>query len=379
MDDTPLELLKSLLRISSVNPSLEPGAAGERRIAEFIGAWLEQRGFDVTYLEPEPGRVSVVGVAKGTGGGRSLMFNGHIDTVSLQPFNGDPLEPRIEGHRLYARGAFDMKAGVAAMLIAAARAKSQTLRGDVIVACVADEEHSSLGSFDLVKHFSADAAIVTEPTNHQVCVAHKGFIWGEITTRGVAAHGSRFDLGVDAITKMGAVLRELEELNQTFAARVPHPLLDRASIHASLIEGGIGLSSYPDACRLQFERRTLPGETRQSVELELREILERCAANDPQFEATLELGLERQPFEVSNLEPIVQVLQRVARAELQAEPELYGAAFWADTSALQLAGIPCLMFGAVGEGAHGADEYVDLNSLELTTRVFEQVAKEFCA
>ncbi len=379
MNDTPLELLQSLLRINSVNPSLESGAAGERDIARFIGNWLKIRGFAVTYLEPEPGRVSVVGVAQGTGGGRSLMFNGHIDTVALQPFNGDPLEPRIDGQRLYARGAFDMKAGVAAMLIAAARAKQQPLRGDLIVACVADEEHSSLGSFDLVKHFTADAAIVTEPTNHQVCIAHKGFVWGKITTHGVAAHGSRFDLGVDAIAKMGLVLRELDSLNTVFSARAAHPLLDRASLHASTIAGGIGLSSYPDSCTLEFERRTLPGETLERVELELRDALAQCAVLDEEFKATLELGLERQPFEVSELEPIVQTVRRVASTELRREPELYGAGFWADTSALQMAGIVCLMFGVVGEGAHGADEYVNLDSLELTTRVYAQVAKEFCA
>jgi acetylornithine deacetylase len=372
-------LLEALVSIESVNPDLVPGAVGEVNIAAFIRDWLSARGFAVTTLEPAPGRPTVVGVAKGSGGGKSLMFNGHTDTVALLPYDGDPLEPRIENGRLHGRGAYDMKAGLAAMLVAAANAKDAGLRGDLIVACVCDEEVASLGSFDLVRHFTADAAIVTEPTNHALTVAHKGFVWATVTSHGTAAHGSRFDLGVDAIAKLGRVLIALEALDAELETRPRHPLLGRGSVHAGTVAGGQGHSSYAEACTLTIERRTVPGETPADVEAELRAILERVHAADPNARFTLEIGLTRDPFEIAPDHPFVELVQRHATDALETPPTLEGAWFWADTSALARAGIPCLMFGVTGAGAHAAVEYVDLESLTLTARVYEALAREFCA
>ena len=181
-------LLEQLIVISSVNPSLVMGGAGETNIAKFVQNWLESNGFTTHWLEDTAGRPSVVGVAKGTGGGRSLMLNGHLDTVTIAGYEGNALEPRVENGRMYGRGSYDMKSGVAAMLIAAARAKKLGLRGDVIVACVSDEEDSSIGTEEVLCHFSADAGIVTEPTELEIVTAHKGFVWASITTHGVAAH-----------------------------------------------------------------------------------------------------------------------------------------------------------------------------------------------
>jgi acetylornithine deacetylase len=372
-------LLSQLVGINSVNPDLVPGAPGELEIARFIADWLQVRGFEVHTLEPAPGRPAVVGVARGSGGGRSLMFNGHIDTVALQPFDGDPLEPRVQNGRLYGRGSYDMKAGIAAMLVAAARVKNAGLRGDVLVACVCDEEVASLGSFELVKHFMADAAIVTEPTNHGLYIAHKGFVWATITTHGVAAHGSRFNEGVDAIAKMGQVLVALEALDQKFRLNPTHALLGHGSLHAGTVQGGQGYSSYPATCTLTVERRTVPGETPHIVETELRHLLESIREQDPSVRFTLEMGLSREPFSVEPDHAFVRLVQKHANLELQSPPQLEGVGFWADTAALSSAGIPCLMFGALGAGAHAAEEWVDLESLELTTRVYESIAREFCA
>jgi acetylornithine deacetylase len=373
------ELLEALIRINSVNPDLVADAPGEGDIADFIQTWLHDHGFEVTRLEPAPGRPTVVGVARGSGGGRSLMFNGHTDTVALQPFAGDPLEPRVEAGRLHGRGAYDMKAGVAAMLVAAARAKAAGLRGDVIVACVCDEEVASLGSFDLVRHFTADAAIVTEPTDHRLFVAHKGFVWATITTHGVAAHGSRFDLGVDAITKMGRVLVALVAHDRRLRSGTPHALLGCGSLHAGTIQGGQGYSSYPDACTLQLERRTVPGETPETVEAELRALLDEIAHEDPDFKFSFEIGLSREPFEIHPDHEFVRLVQRQAKKDDGTAAELSGVGFWADTAALSSAGIPSLMFGALGAGAHAAVEWVDLQSLEWTAGVYERIALEFCA
>ena len=374
-----LELAKALISIDSVNPDLVAGAAGEGQIAAFIQRWLTMRGFEVTLLEPAPKRPTVVGVLRGSGGGKTLMLNGHTDTVALQPFDGNPLEPRVAQGKLYGRGSYDMKAGVAAMLTAAARVRGAGLRGDVIVACVCDEEVASLGSFDLVKHFTADAAIVTEPTDHALYIAHKGFVWADVTVHGAAAHGSRFDLGRDAIAQMGAVLTGVRQLDLALRSKAHHPLLGHGSLHAGTITGGQGYSSYPQSCTVTLERRTIPGETPPIVEAELRVLLERIKAADPDFEYTLEIGLTREPFEIDPAHEFVALTQHHASSLLREGVPLRGVGFWADTAALAHAGIPALMFGCLGAGAHASEEWVSVNSLERCADIYEAIIREFCA
>src|SRR5947209_9052650 len=196
------ELLHQLVSSEPINRDFVPGGEGEENIARFVADWLQRAGLQVHRDEPAPGRPSVIGIARGTGGGRSLMLNAHMDTVGVVGMER-PHDPYIRDNRLYGRGAFDMKAGLAAIMAAAAAAKQLRLRGDVIVTAVADEEYASIGTSSLVKRWRADAAIVTEPTELEICTAHKGFAWLEVETEGVAAHGSRPDLGVDAIVKMG--------------------------------------------------------------------------------------------------------------------------------------------------------------------------------
>ena len=374
-----LELAQALIAMDSVNPDLNAGAAGETQIAGFIQQWLETRGFEVTLLEPAPHRPTVVGVLRGTGGGKTLMLNGHTDTVALQPFNGDPLEPRVLDGRLYGRGSYDMKAGVAAMLVAAARVRAAGLRGDLIVACVCDEEVASLGSFDLVRHFTADAAIVTEPTDHALYIAHKGFVWAAVTAHGAAAHGSRFDLGRDAIAQMGAVLTGVRQLDLALRSKAHHPLLGHGSLHAGTITGGQGYSSYPQSCTVTLERRTIPGETPPIVEAELRALLEDIKAADSEFSYTLEIGLTREPFEIDPAHEFVALTQRYASSLLREGVPLRGVGFWADTAALSSAGIPALMFGCLGAGAHAQEEWVNVNSLERCADIYEAIIREFCA
>ena len=248
-----IELTRRLVAIDSVNPALVPGGAGEPEIARFVVAWAEENGLAAEVLEATPGRPSVV-VRKREARGRTLMLCAHLDTVGVEDM-ADPHTPRLEGDRLYGRGAYDMKSGLAAALIACREAP-----GDVIVAAVADEEHASLGVQEVLASHTADAAIVTEPTERELIVAHKGFVWIELEVEGRAAHGSRYEEGVDAIVKAGPVLTAIGDLD-TQLAQNSHPLLGRGSVHASLIEGGAELSSYPARCTIGLERRTLPGET----------------------------------------------------------------------------------------------------------------------
>ena len=266
-------LAAELVAIESVNPGLIAGAAGEERIARHVAGWCEAAGLEVVVEEVAPGRPNVVAVARGSGGGRSLLMDTHTDTVDVAGMEA-PFSARIEGGRLYGRGAYDMKGALAAAMVATARALRLHLRGDVILAAVVDEEVGSIGTERLVESTRADAAIVAEPTELRVCIAHRGFLGFEIEVRGRAAHGSRPDLGIDAIARMGHVLVRLEALDAALRAGSGHPLLGTGSLLASLIEGGQEYSSYPARCLLTGERRLIPGETRSQVEEELERLLD---------------------------------------------------------------------------------------------------------
>ena len=372
------ELAAQLVAIESINPDIVAGGSGEREIAGFVAEWCERAGLETALSAPGPGRANVVAVARGTGGGRSLMLNAHTDTVGVAGMT-DPFEPRLEGGRLYGRGSYDMKGSLAACMLATAAAKQRGLRGDVILTAVADEEFASVGTEAVAATMRADAAIVTEPTELQLAVAHRGFVHLEVEVHGRAAHGSRPHLGIDAIAKMGRVLVGIEELDRRLRANPTHPYVGSGSAHASLIEGGQEFSSYPARCLLQAERRTIPGETAELAEEELRAIVARAGQDDPDFSADLRAPISREPFEVVEDAEIVQVVRRHAAAVLGVEPELVGASFWADSALLAAAGIPTVLFGPLGEGAHAEVEWVDVSSLEQCVEIYVGVAAELCA
>ena len=257
---TTMNLLDDLVRIDSVNPGLDPAGAGEAQIAAYIARWGRSAGLGVEVLEGTTGRPSVILRGGRDRGGRRLLLCGHLDTVSLAGAP-DGLTPRVEGDRLYARGAYDMKAGLAAALVACRDAALAGIDGEVVVAAVADEELASLGIQEALTHLdqvSIDGAVVTEPTERQVGTAHRGFVWTELTVTGVAAHGSRPHLGADAILAAGHHLVAFDHLNLQLRS-CPHPFLGPGNLHASLISGGTGESTIPDRCVFTVERRTLPG------------------------------------------------------------------------------------------------------------------------
>jgi acetylornithine deacetylase len=374
MRDDLIALLSGLVSIDSVNPSLVPGGAGEERISAFIAGWARDSGLEADVLEDTPGRPSVLVRARGNsaGDGRTLLLCGHIDTVNVEGM-ADPHTPRVDGDRLYGRGAYDMKGGVAAALMACREAAKRGLAGDVVVAAVADEEHASLGVQEALRAVRADAAVVTEPTELEVAVAHKGFTWAEIEVTGRAAHGSRPHLGVDAIVKAGPILTALGELDRSLGER-EHPLLGRGSVHASTIEGGVEMSSYPASCLIGVERRTLPGETATDVESELEELLERCRSADPELMVQKRMGLVREPFEVDQSEEIVQAVLAAGGGSRR----IGGASYWADSAFIAAAGIPTVLFGPGGEGAHAQVEWVSIDDTETVARTLVDVAARIC-
>ena len=371
--------LTDLIQINSINPSLTPGGAGEAEIAAYIAQALRDLGLAVTTHEPEPGRVSVVGRLRGRGGGRSLMINGHIDTVGVEGM-AEPFSGAIREGKVYGRGAYDMKGSVAAGMAAlkALVDAGLPLAGDLLLAAVADEEYASLGTAEVIKHYPVDGAIVTEPTGLEICLAHKGFIWLEVETLGRAAHGSRFDLGIDANMRMGRFLAELERLEQALRGRAGHPLVGPPSLHAALLKGGTALSAYAASCQLRIERRTIPGEREAQVVAEIQAILDRLAAADPTFQATVKPFFVRDPFEVSPDAPIVQTLHRAATGVLGYAPAQVGQTPWMDSALLAAAGVETVVMGPAGAGAHAAEEWVALDSVETMALILARAAAAYC-
>ena len=373
-----VELLRQLVSIDSVNPSLVPGGAGEAEIARAIAGWAATAGLEAELIEGTPGRPSAIVRSRGSGGGRTLLLCGHIDTVGVEGMEA-PHSPRVEGgERLHGRGAYDMKAGVAAALAACAEASSLGLRGDVVVAAVADEEHASLGVREALETLSADGAVVTEPTEMALATAHKGFVWLEVDVHGRAAHGSRPHLGVDAIVKSGPILTGIGQLDARLRGR-EHPLLGPGSVHASLIEGGLELSTYPDRCTIGLERRTLPGETGADAEAELAALLDRCHAADPELVADSRTLLVREPFEIDADDPFAALVRGAAAGALGAAPAVGGVSYWADSAFIAAAGIPTVLFGPGGEGAHAVEEWVSVPDTIACARVLTALAASFCA
>lgn len=374
-----VDTLADLVRIDSINPSLTPGSPGEAEIAAHVGDAMRELGLEVATHEPEPGRISVAGMFRGAGGGRSLMLNAHTDTVGVEGMQ-DPFSARIDGGRMVGRGAYDMKGSLAACMAAvkALRDASLSLRGDLLLAAVADEEYASIGTADLVKRYSVDAAIVTEATEMQICVAHKGFMWVEVETLGRAAHGSRFDEGIDANMRMGRFLAELDKLAQELRARGGRPLVGPPSLHAAMINGGSELSAYAARCTLQIERRTIPGETEMQVAAELQAIVDSLTASDATFRATVRPYFVREPFEAAADSPIVGAVTRIAADVLGRQPAHVGMTPWMDSAILAAAGVDTVVFGPSGAGAHAHEEWVDLESLYELALILARTAIDYC-
>ena len=376
MSDPVISLLRDLVAIDSVNPSLVPGAAGEAQVANAVAAHLQRIGLDVHVQEVAPGRPNVIGVLDGVEPGRSLMFCGHLDTVGVAGMQA-PFDPVERDGRLYGRGSQDMKAGVAAMIDAVRLARARGFRrGRIVIAAVVDEEYASVGADALVSQWTADGAIVTEPTDLQVGVGHKGFAWATIETRGRAAHGSRPAEGRDAILRMGRVLNRLERLDATLQSLPPHPLIGAGSLHASIIQGGRELSSYPDRCVLQVERRTVPGENGQTFESEIEGVLTDLRRDDPEFEGWGKVMFSRPPYEVPPSHDLPHALiSAAASAGIAASAQ--GMTFWTDAAVLGGAGIPSILFGPGGAGLHSVEEYVNVNEVIACRNALASLALEW--
>jgi acetylornithine deacetylase len=373
----PLPILRDLVAANSINPSLVPGAPGEAEAADVARRAMLAAGLDVVLQDAAPGRPNVIGVLEGRAPGPSMMFCGHLDTVGVEGMT-DPFVPRVADGRLFARGSQDMKGGVAAMIAAAGQLARDWTYGRLIVAAVVDEEYESLGAEALVKEWRADAAIVTEPTDLALAIGHKGFAWLQIVTHGRAAHGSRPEDGRDAIARMGRVLTALEGRDRELRALPPTPFQGTGSLHASLISGGRELSSYPDRCTLEMERRTVDGETRDAVLQEVETILERLRRADPDFRADARLVTYRPAHCLDAAHPLATTLSSaLARRGRASAPK--GMSFWTDAAILSAAGTPSVLLGPGGAGLHSTQEYVLVDDVYACRDLLADAARAWCA
>ena len=375
-----------MIGIDSANPSLVPGGLGERRMAEYILQYLDNLGIATKMDEVSRGRPNVLALLSADEGSEvfeqrhGLMINGHLDTVGTIGMVEDPLKALFEGDRVFGRGAFDMKGGLAMGLLALASIKRSSVRlnRSVLFTGVVDEEYASIGTEDIARRYSADAAVVLEPTNLELCIAHKGFAWASLEVFGRAAHGSLYKEGVDAIANMGKLLVEVSQLGDDYQKETGHPLVGQRSIHWSLIEGGKELSTYPDYCKAKLERRTLPEEDPAKVTEEINQICERLASKDPKFRAKVTLDFTRKGYEICKGERIVRILATAIETNTGTKPRFSGSGGWMDSAILGAAGIPSVLFGPSGEGAHAAQEWVSLSSITRGATILAQAIVEFC-
>jgi acetylornithine deacetylase len=376
--DPAIRLLHDLVAINSINPTLVPGAPGEREIADAVAAAMRTIGLEVSVEDAGGGRPNVVGVLESRVKGPALMFCGHTDTVGVTGMR-DPFTPVERAGRLYGRGAQDMKGGVAAMIDAAriVAEKGGPASGRLIVAAVVDEEHSSIGADALVASWRADAGVVTEPTDLAIAIGHKGFAWIEVDVFGKAAHGSRPADGVDAIIRMGRVLTRLEALDRELQSRPPHPRMGTASLHASFVEGGHELSSYPDRARLTLERRTLPGEADSAPIDEAETIIRTLADEDASFRAAARFVFGRPAYELPADHRLPQLLSDACAAATSRTASIVGASFWTDAAVLGHAGTPSVLFGPGGAGLHSVEEYVNVADVLACRDVLAELAVRF--
>lgn len=374
------QLTEALVQIDSRNPHLAASAPGESSIARFLAQVLGGWGFAVSEAEVAPGHFNVIAHIGPTG--RSpLMLNGHIDTVGVDGMTHAPFAAERRDGSIFGRGSSDMKSGVAAMCVAAARAAARgALKSEIIVTAVCDEEYESLGTRALLESgVTASAAIVTEPTRLAICPAHKGFAWLTVDLLGRAAHGSRHDIGIDANRNAGLLMAALDEFDQTSLAARTHSLLGRPSLHVPMVSGGTGWSTYAESCQLRIERRTVPGESGDQALAEVQAMCDALVASRPGLRATAKLEFAQPPLDLPQDAPVLQALRAALEANAH-EPRIEGLSCWTDAALLAQAGIPSLCFGP-GDivRAHSATEWVEVSQIETATQVLEHVCANWGA
>ena len=368
-----VDLTVALVGIDSVSPSLVPGSAGEHELASYLAERLSSAGFAVRLVEAaaDPRRVSLIATRTGSRPGRTVVLNGHLDTVGVEGMP-QPFTARIESGRLYGRGATDMKGGVAGLVVAAERLAAADAPGTVIVALVADEEDASVGAEAVLddlraRGVSMDLCLIAEPTWLDLAVAHRGYAVIDVRFSGKAAHSSQPGEGVDAIRALGKLLSAVEDSDASLRARPAHPLLSFGSLMATVVRGGSATFSVAATADVSVERRTLPGESSAAALDEVRALVDPIVAATPGLASTLTLTHAREPWQVDGSGRAAEfsaLLSSALSATGSSAPDRVGAPYWMESALWQAAGIPTVVCGPAGGGLHAVDEWVDLEQLQ---------------
>jgi len=368
-----LSLAKEMIKINSENP---PG--NEKALADYMVEVFNGIGLKALQLDFLPNRPNVVALYGSRDQGRSLIFDGHLDTVpcgDLSLWSINPLEGAIRNGQLYGRGATDMKSSIAAFTCAlkAIVDSGIKLKGQVTIVLTSDEEISGLGTKSVLeKGYRADAAIVGEPSNLEVNTAHKGVARWRLTTFGKAAHASAPQEGVNAIYKMAKAVIKLEEIAEKYLQQErTHPILGRPTLNVGIIRGGIKDNIVPDSCEITIDRRLLPGETWHEVEKEFRGELEKLSREDPNFKYELKLYHAHNAAETPSTHPFVKLAKNAVKDVLGRESTVEGFVATTEMSHLVEAGIPSIILGCGDlKVAHTINEYVPVQQIIDATKIY---------
>ena len=374
------KLLADLVRIESVTPWLIPDGSGERAAAAFVEAWATDLPVEVEMAEIAPGRVNTVLRLPGATAGPTLCVNAHIDTVGYANWRDRALEPVVEGDRMIGLGAADDKAGCVAGLLALRELieTGATLRGDLLVALVADEEGVSIGTEALLSSRSIDAMMIVEPDQlPRAIVQHQGFGWIDVVVHGKPAHGSAPDDGVDAIVHMAEVVRRLHRLDVEVFAANPDRMNGRTVFHTGTISGGTDYATYPGSAVLGIEIGTQPGEHLSDRVADIEAIFEEVHGLDPRFSGEVVVQLDREPFLAHGHEALFAAMDAASEEVLGKPLEPAGLNAWADSGLTQAAGVPTVMFGPLGGNFHAPEEWVSIPEVASAARIVEGAVRRF--
>jgi acetylornithine deacetylase len=373
-----IDTLAALVRINSVNPAYGDGGT-EENVVPFIREFFESRGIETFTQEVFPGRHNIIARLPGKTS-RRIVFEAHMDTVSIKGMTIEPFDPVIKEGRMHGRGSVDDKAGLAAMMHAVASFKEGNITPEceVWMAAVVDEEYSFRGVVKLCEGLKADASIVAEPTEMRAVIASKGVLRWRIVVRGKAAHSSKPHLGVNAISHMSRLVLALEAENERLAVRT-HPLLGPGTLNVGVIHGGVQVNFVPDQCSNEIDQRLLPGESATAALSRCQEIIDQLAQQHPGFEAFIEDPplLVDEALDTPPNASTALVAQQVLR-QMELNDTVCGVPFGSDASKLSRAGIPTIVFGPGSiDQAHGADEYVPLAEVLQATEFYRQFIENF--
>ena len=376
MKNRIITLLSELVQINSINRTLSDGPA-EREIAEFIARRLNNLKLDAEIQTVGPDQRNVTAIIAGKDRQRSLLLNAHLDTVGVDGME-QPFTLKREGDRLYGRGTYDMKGSIAIMLLLADYFTRQKPALDILLTFVSDEEDKSTGMEYLVDKWLPQVSPATiggiflEPTEEDIGVCHRGFTWYELVVTGKAAHGSRPEEGIDAILPLRSALEELSNIQTELQSRHPDPLLGHPSIHSSIIKGGSELSVIPSRSCLQWERRSLPDESTRDFAGELERIIQAVNNHPGDHTARGREFFVRPPYRLPHDAEILKCLEKATPRSRRV-----GLSFWADSALAGAMGIPSILFGPIGHGAHAIDEWVSLKSLLNVYEILKKLIMDF--